>query len=248
VWHAAVSAGRRALLVPSSPPPLRHAPGPSLEPASAESRRACVAQSRSLFCVPVGRVAVILQIRGVTLMISDARSPRRRGPRAAAPRARDRRLPPTPRLMLTLMPTPAYPYALMPVNASAPCSPRPAKFAASARAPRPRPALPFARSSRVAFLNAFRVLGVSRLFVLARVPRRRGNAMRRGPRSSTTRVLDGGMAYARRVVSNSRPRRAAHARRFSYPLSFVIATIHCILKRTVRWCASSEPPARRGKM
>lgn len=52
--------------------------------------------------------------------------------------------------MLTLMPTPAYPYALMPVNASAPCSPRPAKFAASARAPRPRAAarLPFARFPR----------------------------------------------------------------------------------------------------
>ena len=159
-------------------------------------------------------------------------------------------------LMLTLMPTPAYPYALMPVNASAPCSPRPAKFAASARAPAarrpPRPVC-LSPASRVAFLNAFRVLGVSRLFVLARVPRRRGNAMRRGPRSSTTRVLDGGMrnaAYGPRV-SNSEfpgPRRAAHARRFSYPLSFVIATIHCIPKRTVRWCASSEPPARRGKM
>jgi hypothetical protein len=172
---------------------------------------------------------------------------------AAAPRAREG-TGPTPRLMrplmLTLMPTPAYPYALMPVNASAPCSPRPAKFAASPRAPRRGLCLCLsAPASRVAFLNAFRVLGVSRLFVLARVPRRRGNAMRRGPRSSTTREFSTARygPYAT-CFSNSRPRRAAHARRFSYPLSFVIATIHCILKRTVRWCASSEPPARRGKM
>jgi len=148
---AAVSAGRRALLVPSSPPPLRHAPGPSLEPASAESRRACVAQSRSLFCVPVGRVAVILQIRGVTLMkvISDARCPRKPG--AGPARRRDTPGPRPALLMLTLMPTPAYPYALMPVNASAPCSPRPAKFRqvrrVGARSPRPRP-LPFARFPR----------------------------------------------------------------------------------------------------
>jgi hypothetical protein len=112
--------------------------------------------------------------------------------------------------MLTLMPTPAYPYALMPVNASAPCSPRPAKFAASARAPRP-PRLCLSPASRVAFLNAFRVLGVSRLFVLARVPRRRGNAMRRGPRSSTTRVLDGGMAYATCFEFPAAPRRTCEA-------------------------------------
>jgi len=94
--------------------------------------------------------------------IRDARgrSPRRTGraPRGAGYRPRPALL------MLTLMPTPAYPYALMPVNASAPCSPRPAKFAASARAPRrgrglclsrPLPALPSLMPSAFSAFPAF---------------------------------------------------------------------------------------------